>query len=528
MKNYNNQKIHSKWPKSTLILLKLVLLATKAHTKHSYNNIKYWTLNSPSIKAFYPHRGSFDSSVIKYTRSIDAYPWSRPRDWKAGDPIPGSPIIHLKISNARSSLLDQLQVVEASCDTSTASSTQNSQTAENRGSLGKMQYTCFAGTVSTQSAFTSTSSTYSMQELYLELPSGVNFTSYESLSHGFLLKSSKNQKYASLVFDYSTPFRELYEDRYTFKYNEFPYGVVYLLLASQILVLGFLALVSDKSRLPLFSLFLMSVGYLPLHSIVKRGTLASPDSGFRSLYAFYLVSLIIIILAIFARKSRKTQKMWWIGILLALTTTSLLISTTYLSIQRFQLVLPIAPITLILEQSQRTKHRYLAIVALTLLLSQAALYYLVLNSTSALESAFFNIERVHCYFPTEIYCVLAFATLVVCLSGPQIAHGGKGTDGEIREEEVPERLVERGSVEAVSVVQAVEGYEAAPSLDNSFVAFGDGYGVEGGEGLDGGGKEVVIGVKEQSVGWGGKGRPLEGWNVVIKADQGDGDGFEAF
>ena len=79
----------------------------------------YWRRDSPTIKLDFSffHRGPFDSSVIQYKRNADE-PVGGPRKSKEDEQIEGSPMIKLKITNTRTSLLDTLQVIEVTCDAS--------------------------------------------------------------------------------------------------------------------------------------------------------------------------------------------------------------------------------------------------------------------------------------------------------------------------------------------------------------------------------------------------------------------------
>ena len=132
------------------------------------------------------------------------------------------------------------------------------------------------------------------------------------------------------------------------------------------------------------------------------------------------MSLVVALIGLFGKKSRKTENFWWIGLLVTFVTAGMFVSTMILAIQRFQLVLLLGPLALIVEKITRTKHRYLSFATLTLLVSQAALYFRVLNSWMTMEAAMYYGSHIHNYFPLEMYGVLAFTTMIVCFFGPHV------------------------------------------------------------------------------------------------------------
>ena len=438
---------------STLVCLTFLLLAV-VKGEYYFRTTRYWTLNNPSIKNRWGHSGSFDSSVIRYQRSISGY--SR-RDRGSTSIEHGRPIINLKMTNARNSLLDKLQVIHAECDIS--------KSYKSKWQVNVTLFPCYSATINTLSAYSTSSSWYNFREMYLEIPGVSNFTGPDCLSKGFILKSSRSVQYPDFVFDYSTPSRRL--DRsgsWGYDSSEFPFPAIAVVFGLQLLVLCLMSLVKDKRRLPMYSLYILAIGYFPIFAIIQRGTFAQSDSGFYSLYPMYAISLVVALIGIFCRKSRKTEKFWWIGMLMVFAAAGLFISTTMLSMQRFQLAFLLGPLALIVEKITRTKHRYLSFATLTLLVSQAALYFLVLNDQGAIDAAMQKIYPNHNYFPNEMYGVLAFTTMIVCFFGPHVKTSQDWKEGE-EEKDTTNQLAE-------DPVDPFSGgdYVTAPSLDNSFAA----------------------------------------------------------
>ena len=151
---------------------------------------------------------------------------------------------------------------------------------------GKYLYSCYSASFVSQYSFRLGSYTKDLNELYLELPAGANFTSYESLSRGFILRSSRIQENANFVFDYTTPFSRLRKATYDMTSDYFPYSFLFYMLTFQLLVLGLMSMVLDKRRLPMYSLYILALGYIPIFAIIRRGTLARENAGFNCLYRF--------------------------------------------------------------------------------------------------------------------------------------------------------------------------------------------------------------------------------------------------
>ena len=437
----------------------ILLTGAQAHSNpgsYYVSKIRYWTRKSPSVtsKSFY-HRHSFDSSVIRYKPIIEF--WKSTRKSKRGHPLPEVTGFNLKITNTRRSLLDTLQVLNVACYTSQTLT----RIRDNR-----YIYQCYGGSLSTFSSKNLDKWSRDLYPMYLELPMGVKFTGYDSLSHGFILKSSRTSQYPDFVFDYSTPSStEMNQNFNTFDYDYFPYDLVLYTFFFQFLILVFFTLVYDKRRIPLYSLFIFALGYIPMFAIIKRGTFAKSDSGYNSLYIFYLNSLVVALIGLFGRKSRKKEKLWCGGVLTTFAAAVLYFTALFVDNKKFQMILLLGPLALIAEKNSRSKHKHLSFITLALHVSQSVLYHLLLNSWGAKVSAMYNYDPVENYFPIKMYAVLVLAAMIVCFSGEHVKASKDWKEDKEEKKEVVRQLPE-GHIDPF----AGDAYVTAPSLASPFAA----------------------------------------------------------
>ena len=202
----------------------------------------------------------------------------------------------------------------------------------------------------------------------------------------------------------------------------------------QLVVLGLLSRVKDKSRLPMSTLNIIALGYIPMFAVIKRGTFARSDSGYNSLYIFYLVSLTVALIGVFGKwwKNIKDENLPFVGLLMAFAFVSLLAATLDAGIQKFILVIMLGPLALTTEKIAYNKERSLSLAALVLLVSQMGLYHLILSSRDAMRSAmyYFAYGRAPHSMPGEIYGFLVVVALIVSLLPPRVKRRNKSMKDE--------------------------------------------------------------------------------------------------
>ena len=363
-----------------------------------------------------------------------------------------SPNITLRTINTKDSLLNKILVVEASCDTSKYNLTKSQN----------YQYRCFNATMRTLKAFNSGQFTETRgNEVFLELPNQVKFSSYKSLENGFLLRTNytgpfNNRNY---VFDYTSWDGTLHGIWTYGKMVDFPRDYILALFALQLVIVIPLLSVQDKRRLPMYTLYIVALSYLPMSEIIKRGYFVEPGSGFDWLYAFYAVSLTIALVGGFCRRARSQQNLWYLGLVLVFLALFLTLQITFFTLESLGLLLLLGPISLIVEKLLRTKHIYRGLDVLVLVLSQGGLYYWIMSGEVFIFSAGLYIRGIKSYFPVGTYCLVAIGAVGACLWGEHI---GMNLDWK----------QDLGSVakSEMSLDQTIDEDAQASMLESSFLA----------------------------------------------------------
>ena len=389
---------NQKFKKSTLVVqITIILLITATSRPQPVQ--RYWTKSYPSLNLPYPIPTFFSRSVIKYNQDYVS----------SGTRL--SSYIDLTVTHSQYSIFGVILVLSVSCNTY----------YPHRDNNGNVYYWCNNGYLSYLENNSVSSEGTFLPLMYLKLSSGGEFSSVSSLDRGFTLTSTlKKDTIGPYIFTYNAGGFSLTDVTSIYKYARMPYGGLTGLLIFQLAILITLAYFKDKRRVPMFTIYLVALGYIPFFGLMNRGTFVVSNSGFKFLAFFGVISIFIICFSLCATASRKREKKKKCG---AFTVFALFIVFTLSTIvaQGLGIYLIIAiPVFLVVEKLFYSRHNWLGALTWLLTAAQGMSYVMILWSDDAMKAALLPVEADENGFPVLIYLVVSFISLLFCARGKHV------------------------------------------------------------------------------------------------------------
>ena len=382
----------------TTILTIVVLALTAASTK-AYTVERYWTLRSPDLSIPFPYSNYFYShSVIRYTQKYIGTSQL-------------SSLVNFKISHTRYTLFDSILTLSTTCDTSYSYQDRN----------GNYYYSCSLPLLSLLEENSIQSQSTYIDTLYLRLKSGGQFYSYMSLTDGFYFTSSSDPlAYSRYTFKYGTSYNSLNDQTIDYTFTLFPFTGLGVFFTAQLVILAVFMMIKDKRRIPLYTIFSLALGYIPIIGLIRRGNFVNQNSGFTFLMAFFGVSLVSFIFICLSRASRKFEKTNKFGVAYLIAMFGFF-TLMLLRAQSFSVgLITVTPAFLIVERLGFSKHRWLGLAGWLLTAAQGMTYVILFWSQQALYAAMLDIQYYDNTFPVQLYWIVSIVSLLCCAFGNHV------------------------------------------------------------------------------------------------------------
>ena len=350
---------------------KLVLLATSLLIQHSYQAKirKFYKSNPFQIDVDYETITDFEGrpALIKYTREVKS---SGKKSKRA----------YFSITSTSSDFLSNILLLKTYCEFDDPY----------QNFFFNNYYKCKKATFKILRKDNSEQKIYP-SKFYFILDSQEEFNGFQDLKDGFTLTSSVSIFQAG----YSIHFDAQGDAEFVNVTSSFIGNTESVLIWVFLGVIGsgFLVILltrqkfGDHRRVPLHTLLMVGLGYIPLALIMERGVLANPESGYAFVSLFIVIFGIILAYSCCARRSRRQENNYILGVLANFAYFAAVTLCLDSRIQ-FVLVLPFIPLlALVVENCVKSKNRGGALKVWLLSFIQIAVYAASIGATGFLNSA---------------------------------------------------------------------------------------------------------------------------------------------
>ena len=280
--------------------------------------------------------------------------------------------VALKISLTAENLFQNILTISATCNVSTPLRPPNRTTAI-------LYYPCRSVSISKLEEDTFFTQQSNLSSLYLRSMSGSFIQSLNSIKTGFALTNSL-EFFPDYQINFYPTNGTLKDVTNFFDQPQFPTQMLLYSLAAQLGLLLVLFCISDKRRVPIFSIYMIGVGYIPLVAVIRRATFVEPGSSYYKFGMFFVVSLAIAVFACLPKVSRRRRVTYHGGLITLIITSILFVSGTIGSQGASLGVLVITVIALVVEKCRNTGHIHLAIITNLILGCQIYVYAIAVRS----------------------------------------------------------------------------------------------------------------------------------------------------